>query len=187
MIKPVILLYWFSAHYQHPQTSASRHKKKDPIYFKFSTELNKLTPSFQNQLKVNQKLLWLISPWKRHVVRRKGSEAWQGNYNKNLESRNNFKFCVYKKIQESNIVFSNWFFFYFLCFFCVHFFSFALLTIIRTTKRQRTYINKASNINKLITMALWQNQGMTPYWIFREKKFNLELSRTHYFHLQHTK
>ena len=110
-------------------------------------------------------MLWLISPWKRYAVLRKGPEAWQGNYDKNLESRKNFK----KKIQESNIVFSNWNFFYFLCFFCVHFFSFALLTIIRITKRQRTHINKASNINKVITMRLWQNQDMTTYLIFRKK------------------
>ena len=40
--------------------------------------------------------------------------------------------------------------FFCLCFSCVHYFSFALLTIIRTTKRQRTRINKVSKINKII-------------------------------------
>ena len=40
-----------------------------------------------------------------------------------------------------------------LCFFCIHYFSFALLTIIRATQRQRIRINKASNINKITTMS----------------------------------
>ena len=79
-------------------------------------------------------------------------------------------FVFIRKFKKAISCFQIDFFFYFLCFFCVHFFSFALLTIIRTTKQQRTYINKASNINKVITMTLWQNQGMTPYWIFRKKK-----------------
>ena len=74
-----------------------------------------------------------------------------------------------RKFKKAISCFQIEIFFYFLCFFCVHFFSFALLTIIRTTKRQRTHINKASNINKVITMRLWQNQDMTTYLIFRKK------------------
>ena len=34
--------------------------------------------------------------------------------------------------------------------------------VIGTTKRQRTHINKASNINRIITMTSWRNQ-VTPY------------------------
>ena len=43
--------------------------------------------------------------------------------------------------------------FFSLCFFCVHYFSFALSTIIRTKKLQKANINKGPNINKAITMA----------------------------------
>ena len=95
-------------------------------------------------------------------------EGWQGNYNKNLEGRKNCECYGSKKIQETNIVFSNWSFFlsfFSLCFFCVHYFSFALLTIIRTTKWQRTHITEASNINKIINcnyeimakMKIWRH------------------------------
>ena len=49
-----------------------------------------------------------------------------------------------------------------LCFF--YYFSFAQLTIMGTTKRQRTHIYKASsNINKVITMTSCRNQDTTPY------------------------
>ena len=42
----------------------------------------------------------------------------------------------------------------FFCFFCGHYFSFALLTITRARKRQRTSLNNVSNINKTKTMTL---------------------------------
>ena len=75
------------------------------------------------------------------------------SYNKILEVPKNCECYVPKKIQKTNIAFSNCrfypCFFFCLCFSCVHFFSFALLTIIRTTKRQRTRINKVSNISKI--------------------------------------
>ena len=58
---------------------------------------------------------------------------------------------------------------FYLCLLCFsYYFSFALLIIIRTTERQRTHINKTSNINKFLTKQTWQNQDMTPYWIFRK-------------------
>ena len=80
------------------------------------------------------------------------------------------KCYVSKKIQETNIGFSNWSFFlvfFSLCFSCAYHFSFLLLTNIRGTKRQKTRINKASNINKIITMSSWRNQDKRPYGIFR--------------------
>ena len=48
--------------------------------------------------------------------------------------------------------------FFSLCFFCVDYFSFAFLTIVRATKWQRTNINKASNINVIINYNydLWE-------------------------------
>ena len=55
------------------------------------------------------------------------------------------------------------FFFLFFCFFCVQFFSFVILTIIRTRKQQRAHFNNASNVNKIITMISWRNQKMIPY------------------------
>ena len=39
--------------------------------------------------------------------------------------------------------------------------SFALLTIIRTTKQQGTQISKASNINKITFMSSWRNEDET--------------------------
>ena len=88
---------------------------------------------------------------KTYVVRRSGSEGWQGNHNKISEGRKNYECSVRKfeklilcfQIKVFLIVFSQ-------CFFCVHYFSFALFTIIRTTKRQRIHISKASNSNKII-------------------------------------
>ena len=50
------------------------------------------------------------------------------------------------KLKFFSLVFS-------LCFFCLHYFSFALLTITRTTTWQRTHINKGSNINKIINYS----------------------------------
>ena len=48
--------------------------------------------------------------------------------------------------------------FIFLCFFCAHYFSFALFAIIKASKWQTTHINKFWNINKIIiiTMKSWQ-------------------------------
>ena len=105
-----------------------------------------------------------------YVVRRSGSESWQENY-KTLEDRKICECYVSKKIQETNFVFSKWGFlisFFSLCFFSVYYFSFALLTIIRTTKWQSTHIKKTSNINELITILSWRNQGKIPYWIFQK-------------------
>ena len=60
--------------------------------------------------------------------------------------------CFYEVLRNYYRVFKLKFFslFFSLCFFCVHYFSFAILTIIRTTNWQRAHINKASNINKII-------------------------------------
>ena len=54
-------------------------------------------------------------------------------------------------------------FFFSLCFFSVYYFSFALLTIISTTKWQSAHIKKTSNINKLITISSWQNKDKMPH------------------------
>ena len=69
------------------------------------------------------------------------------------------------------------------CFFCVCCFSFALLTFSnhKTKMQQRTYINRASNINTIKTMASWQNQVWSHIQI-SEKLLNLKLSRSHAFH-----
>ena len=91
---------------------------------------------------------------------------WLKNHDKNLEGHKNCECYVSKKIQENNFVFSNCFFFlsfFFFFFSCAHYFFFAFLTIIRTTKRQRTHVNKASKINKIITMSSWRNQDKKPY------------------------
>ena len=84
---------------------------------------------------------------------RSESEGWQVNYKQFLEGHKNCECYVFAKNEEMKlscfqikilfIVFS-------LCYFCVYRLSFALLTIIRTTKWQGKYINKASNINKII-------------------------------------
>ena len=66
---------------------------------------------------------------------------------KNLKGCKNCECYVSKKIQKTNIsgfkteVFLFFVFFSF-CFLYIHYFSFAALTIIRTTKRQRGRINK---------------------------------------------
>ena len=68
---------------------------------------------------------------------------------------------ISKKIQETNFVFSKislFLSFFPLCFFSAYYSSFALLTIIMTTKWQSTHINKTSNINKLITISSWRTQ-----------------------------
>ena len=54
-----------------------------------------------------------------------------------------------------------YFFFFSLFVFCLHYFSFALLTIIRTTKQQGTQISTASNINKTTFMSSCRNQDET--------------------------
>ena len=40
--------------------------------------------------------------------------------------------------------------------------------IIRAIMRQRTNVNKPSDINKIIILKSWWNQEMTPYTIFRK-------------------
>ena len=92
----------------------------------------------------------LIYAWKTYVVR--GSDLTVDKImTKNLKGCKNCECSVSKKIQETNIGFSNWSFFvvFFLSVSCVHYFSFALLTIIRATKRQRTRINKHQISRKL--------------------------------------
>ena len=74
---------------------------------------------------------------------------------------NSRKICRFFKLKFFSCYFS-------LCFFCVHYLSFTLLTIIITTKGQRTHVNKVSNINKIINITSWRNQDKTPYWIFRK-------------------
>ena len=69
--------------------------------------------------------------------------------------------CFYENSRNQYRVFKLKFFslLFSVYFFCVHYFSLALLTIIRTTKRQRTHLNKDSNINKIIyfvIMKSWQ-------------------------------
>ena len=76
--------------------------------------------------------------------------------------------------------------FFFPCFFSIllcsfFFFSFEILTIIRTRKRQRAHFNNASNVNKIITMTSWRNLDKITYSIF-PKLYNLELSRIYSFH-----
>ena len=58
-----------------------------------------------------------------------------------------------RKIKKPISMFEVFSLVFFYLFFCVHFFSFVILTIIRTRKRQRTHFNNASNVNKIITMA----------------------------------
>ena len=98
--------------------------------------------------------------------------------NENLEDRKNAMFTrkLKKVISCFQIDFFSLLFFsvflqcylcLYLCFLCFfYYFPFALLPVIGATKRQRAHINKASNINKILTMTSWRNQYMTPYWIF---------------------
>ena len=120
---------------------------------------------------------------------RSGSEGWQGNYKKVLEGCKNCECYVYTEIQGTNIVNSRFLHCFFsMCFFCAHYFSFALFAIIRTTKWLKTHINKVSNI-KIINYnyeIMAKNQDITSimelyieywiirnwilsYWIFRKK------------------
>ena len=84
---------------------------------------------------MTQKLLWLISAWK-FLVCRSESEGCQGNYSKTWKGRKNCESYIFKNIPGINFIFSNWKFFscfFRLCFFCVFYFPFSFLTIIRTT------------------------------------------------------
>ena len=113
----------------------------------------------------------LIRAWKMYVVRGSNLTVDKVIITKILKGCKNWECYVPKKIQETNIGFSNWsFFFCFFspCFFCVHYFSFGLLTIIRATKRQRTRINKHQ-----ISIKLWlchhdEIEIKRLYWIFRK-------------------
>ena len=73
----------------------------------------------------------------------------------------------------------------FLCFFCAHYCSFALLAIIKTAKWQRTHINKASNINKMINYNYEIMAKKSRYNAILNflKNYNFELSRSHSFQL----
>ena len=69
-------------------------------------------------------------------------------------------------------VFLFLFFFFSLSVFGVHYFSFALLTIIRTTKNQGTQNSTASNINKITFISSCRNQDER-----RENKREIEEGR----------
>ena len=73
-----------------------------------------------------------------------------------------------KPILCSEIEISNFFSLFFLCFFHVHYFLFTLLTIIGATKQKSAHINNVPDINKIITITLWQKQDMTTYSNFRK-------------------
>ena len=99
------------------------------------------------------------------------SDGWQGNYNTKIwkvaRIVNVMSLRKFKRPMSGFQI--EVFCFFSLCFFCVHYFSFSLLTIIRAIKRQRTRINKASNISKIITMPSWRNHDKRLYWIFSKK------------------
>ena len=122
--------------------------------------MNKITPCLK-KLQVTQNLIWLI-------VDRSGCESWQENY-KTLQDRKSCECYLSKKIQETNFKMKFFPFFVFsICFFSVYYFSFALLTIIRTTKWQSAHVSKTSIVNELITISSWRNQDKVSYWIFRK-------------------
>ena len=118
------------------------------------------------------------------------SEDWQGNYNKFLESHKNCECYGSKKIQETNIVFSNWYFspcfqlnyfsfFVFLRFLCVNIFQ-SHFWLSLDQKSGRAHIS--------ITY-LW-HQGKIKikcHTEISEKLLNLELYRSHAFYLWHTR
>ena len=86
-----------------------------------------------------------------YVVRSSGSESSQENY-KTLEDRKCCESYVSKKIQETIFVFSIPFFSS-LCFFSAYYFSFALFTIVRTTKWQSTHINKSTHTHIIMAKS----------------------------------
>ena len=86
-----------------------------------------------------------------------------------------------RKIKKRISMFEVFSFVFFFSILLCSFFSFVILTIIRTRKRQRTYFNNASNVNKIITVISWRNRDIMTYWIF-PKLYNLELSRIYSFH-----
>ena len=75
---------------------------------------------------------------------------------------------------ESNFMVWNWnikflfFFFSISSVFIIFHLHFWLSVIIRATLRQRTDIDKSSNINKIIIIKSWWNQEMAPYTKFRK-------------------
>ena len=124
-------------------------QKQDPLYFKFRAESNKLfsqllkTTGSENVLKVIEKCTLCVVQGLR-IDKVIITKFWKVARILNLLFLRKFK----KPILCFQIeVFS---FCFFLCFFCVQNFSFALLAIITTTKRQGTHITKVSNINKII-------------------------------------
>ena len=132
-----------------------------------------LIPMLNKFLKqTNKQSQNLICAWKTYVVRGSGltfdkiiiTKIWKFARTVNVMFLRKFERPISGFQSE---VFSLLFFS--LCSFCVHYFSFSLLFIIRPgTKWQRTRINKASNINKIITMPSWRNEDKRPYWIFRK-------------------
>ena len=97
--------------------------------------------------------------------------------------------CFYENSRNQYRVFKLKFFhcFFSVFFFCVLYFSFALLTNIRTTRWQKTHIDMASIINKII---IYNYEIMVKIKIWRhiefsEKLFNFELSGSHSFQLEH--
>ena len=96
--------------------------------------------------------------------------------------------CFYENSRNQYCFFKLKFFslfFFFRCFLYVHYFSFALSSIIRATKWPRTHNNQASNINKIINYncEIIEKIKIWPHIEFPENNF--ELSRSHSFQLQH--
>ena len=112
----------------------------------------------------------LICAWKTYVVRGSVLTVDKVIITKNLKGCKNSEWHVSKKIQKTNVGFSNWSFLLFLSLFLLYslFFIFTF-DYYRAIKRQRTRINKASNISKIITMSSWRNHDKRRYWIFWKK------------------
>ena len=91
-------------------------------------------------------------PLKMNAVLRSGSEDWQDSSDKILEICKNNSVMFLQKFRKPISCFQIKDFFIVCCsvFLLWSLFLFARLTIIRTTKWQRTHINKGSNINEVI-------------------------------------
>ena len=89
-----------------------------------------------------QNLLWLLALKKRTPYLVRGLRVDKLFMTKFWRVARITNFMVLKKfkkpISRFPIEISSFFFFFFFSFFCVHYFSFVLVTIIRTTKGQRT-------------------------------------------------
>ena len=126
------------------------------LYWRFAVQYPQ-TSTFRHKNKTYFTLN-LVQNWTSLLTASKNSWKWL---------KNCYDSSALKKYRVLKLKFFSLFFF--LCFFGVHYFSFALLTIIRTTKWQRTHINKASNINKIINYdhEIMTKSSVTPYWIFQ--------------------